>query len=108
MRTKTGYGPGRIAYYLKRDHNLIAVPSTIGHVLKREGLIQSKTKRNYKKHTKRHQMPNPDDLLQMNVKYEPYFIRESNTTSLRPSTIVRADSLPTSILKRVSGQPRIS
>jgi len=75
MRTKTGYGPGRIAYFLNRDHNLNLAPSTVGHVLKREGLILSKPKRNQKKHTKRYQMPNPGDLVQVDVKYVPYLIR---------------------------------
>ena len=75
IRTQTKYGPQRIAYYLKKDHNLILAPSTIGHVLKREGLIFSKPKRNQKKHTKRYQMPNPGDLVQLDVKYVPYLIR---------------------------------
>ena len=50
-------------------------PSTVGHILKREGLIQARPKKTKKKHTKRYQMPNPGDLVQMDVKYVPYLIK---------------------------------
>lgn len=41
LRKQTRYGPERIAYYLQKDHGITMAPSTIGHVLKREGLIQA-------------------------------------------------------------------
>jgi transposase InsO family protein len=75
LRAQTGYGPVRIAYYLHKDHHLTLAPSTIGHILKREGLIQPKPRKPKKKHTKRYQMPYPGDLVQIDVKYVPYLIR---------------------------------
>lgn len=75
IRSQTGYGPARIAYYLQKDHGLKTAPSTIGHVLKREGLILARPRKAREKHTKRYQMPNPGDLIQMDVKYVPYLIR---------------------------------
>jgi len=75
LRRQTNYGPERIAYYLQKDHGITMAPSTIGHVLKREGLIQAKPKKAKKKHTKRYQMPNPGGLVQMDVKYVPYLIK---------------------------------
>jgi transposase InsO family protein len=75
LRIQTGYGPERIAYYLEKDHNVTMPLSTIGHILKREGLIAVKPKKNQKKHTKRYEMPNPGDMVQMDVKYVPYLIR---------------------------------
>lgn len=75
IRQQTGYGPPRIAYYLQKDHGISLAPSTIGHILKREGLILPKPKRNQKKHTKRYEMPQPGDLVQIDVKYVPYLIR---------------------------------
>jgi len=75
LRAQTGYGPERIAYYLQKDNGIRMAPSTIGHVLKREGLIQARPKKAKKKHTKRYQMPNPGGLVQMDVKYVPYLIK---------------------------------
>lgn len=75
LRKQTRYGPERIAYYLQKDHEITMAPSTIGHVLKREGLIQTRPKKAKKTHTKRYQMPNPGGLVQMDVKYVPYLIK---------------------------------
>jgi len=75
LRTQTNYGPERIAYYLQKDHGITMAHSTIGHVLKREGLIQARPKKAKKKHTRRYQMPNPGGLVQMDVKYVPYLFK---------------------------------
>jgi transposase InsO family protein len=75
LRQQTRYGPPRIAYYLQKDHGISLAPSTIGHILKREGMIVPKPKKNQKKHTKRYEMPQPGDLVQVDVKYVPYLIR---------------------------------
>jgi transposase InsO family protein len=75
LRRQTGYGPDRLQFHLKRLYNIHVARSTIGHILKRENLIPAKTKKPKKKHPKRYQMPNPGDLIQMDVKYVPYRIR---------------------------------
>jgi len=75
LREKSGYGPARVAYYLRKDCGVIVAVSTIGHVLKREGLIPKKKRKPKRKHTKRYEMPNPGDLVQIDVKYVPYRIR---------------------------------
>jgi len=75
LRRQTGYGPDRLQFHLKRLYNIHVARSTIGHILKRENLIPAKTTKPKKKHPKRYQMPNPGDLIQMDVKYLPYRIR---------------------------------
>ena len=74
LRNQTSYGPMRLAYYLQKAHGITLAPSTIGHILKREGLIKAKPKPPKQKHTKRYQMPYPGDLVQVDVKYVPYLI----------------------------------
>lgn len=74
LRKKTGYGPKRIAYYLLKDCKVKIAESTVGQVLKREGLIPEKKRKPKKKHTKRYEMPHPGDLVQIDVKYVPYRI----------------------------------
>ncbi|MDY6855188.1 MAG: hypothetical protein SWO11_10880 [Thermodesulfobacteriota bacterium] len=71
LREKTGYGSVRIAFCLNKDHNITLPLSTIGH-------IDAKDFQNLKKqkiHTKRYEMPNPGDMVQIAVKYVPYRMR---------------------------------
>ena len=74
LREKSGYGPKRLAYYLKKDCGIIVAESTIGHILKREGLIIEKKRKPKRKHTRRYELPNPGDMVQVDVKYVPYRI----------------------------------
>lgn len=75
LRKKTNYGPERLQFYLQKDFGINLAKSTIGHILKRENLISPKRLKHRKKHLKRYQMPNPGDLIQMDVKYLPYRIK---------------------------------
>jgi len=75
LRKQTNYGPERLQFHLKQLYNIDLAKSTIGHILKRENLIPPKRLKHRKKHTKRYQMPNPGDLVQMDVKYVPYRIK---------------------------------
>ena len=75
LRKQTNYGPERLQYHLERLYYLSLPESTIGHILKRENLIPPKRLKHRKKHPKRYQMPNPGDLIQMDVKYVPYPIK---------------------------------
>ncbi|MDY6856583.1 MAG: hypothetical protein SWO11_18135 [Thermodesulfobacteriota bacterium] len=69
---KIGYGSVRIAFYLNKDHDITLPLSAI--LLRREGLIIPKPKKQ-KKHTKRYKIPNPGDMVQIDVKYLPYRMR---------------------------------
>jgi len=75
LRKKTNYGPERLQFHLELEYNIHLPKSTIGHILKRENLISPKRLKHRKKHLKRYQMPNPGDLVQMDVKYLPYRIK---------------------------------
>ena len=75
MRGQTEYGPDRLQFHLKKQYGIHVAQSTIGHILKRENLIPAKRTKSKKKHPKRYQMPNPGDLIQMDVKYVPHRIR---------------------------------
>jgi transposase InsO family protein len=75
LRKQTNYGPERLQFHLKLQYNINIAKSSIGHILKRENLIPPRRLKHRKKHPKRYQMPNPGDLLQMDVKYLPYRIK---------------------------------
>jgi transposase InsO family protein len=75
LRQQTSYGPERLQFHLQEQYGIHVAKSTIGHILKRENLIPAKTTKPRKKHPKRYQMPDPGDLIQMDVKYVPYRIR---------------------------------
>jgi transposase InsO family protein len=75
LRKETNYGPERLQFHLQKDFGINLAKSTIGHILKRENLIPHKRLKHRKKHLKRYQMPNPGDLIQMDVKYLPYRIK---------------------------------
>ncbi len=80
LRKKTNYGPAcpareRLQFHLQKDFGINLAKSTIGHILKRESLVPPKRLKHRKKHLKRYQMPNPGDLIQMDVKYLPYRIK---------------------------------
>jgi len=75
LRKQTNYGPERLQFHLKEQYNIHLAESTIGHILRRENLIPPKRLKHRKKHPKRYQMPNPGDLVQMDVKYVPYRIK---------------------------------
>ena len=75
IRLATGYGPLRIAYYLQKDFGMTLAKSTIGHILRREGLVKTRLKKPKKKHLLRYEMPTPGDVVQIDVKYVPERIR---------------------------------
>lgn len=75
LRKQTNYGPERLQFHLKTGYGIELALSTIGHILKRENLIPLKRLKHRKKHLRRYQMPNPGDLVQMDVKYLPYRIQ---------------------------------
>jgi transposase InsO family protein len=75
LRKQTNYGPERLQFHLQHQYGLHLAKSTIGHILKRENLIPPKRSKLRKKHPRRYQMPNPGDLIQMDVKYLPYRIK---------------------------------
>jgi len=75
LRKQTSYGPDRLQFHLQSLYGIYLPKSTIGHILKRENLIPPKRLKHRKKHPKRYQMPNPGDLVQMDVKYVPYRIK---------------------------------
>ena len=71
-RTEFHYGPERIQMYLRLNHDIAVAKSTIGEVIRREGLrLRRNRKKPINKHTKRYSLPWPGDRLQMDIKYVP-------------------------------------
>jgi transposase InsO family protein len=75
LRRRTNLGPARLQFILKDQYSLYLPISTIAKILKREGLIVPRRGKFRKKHTRRYCMPNPGELIQMDVKYIPYRIK---------------------------------
>jgi transposase InsO family protein len=76
-RTEFRYGPERIQMYLKINHGIAISRSTIGEVIKREGLrLRRNRKMPLNKHTRRYSLPWPGDRVQMDIKYVPRKINE--------------------------------
>jgi transposase InsO family protein len=67
-------GPDMIKKFIQREYRLLIHTSTIGRILKRNGLLKARLKKARKKHLKRYSLPNPGDCIQMDVKYIPYRI----------------------------------
>ena len=75
LRKKTNYGPVRLQFILKDQYSLHLPVSTIAKILRREGLIPPRRGKFRKKYIRCYSMPQPGDLIQMDVKYLPYRIK---------------------------------
>lgn len=75
MRRKTRYGKERLHEYLK-DTGFDIPVSTIGKILKREGLLFKKRSwKTAKKHIKRYNLLYPGQRVQLDIKYVPYRVK---------------------------------
>jgi len=75
FRKKTGYGPLRLwAHFVRDGWEDAPSPHGIYQVLRREGLIKTRTKAPRKKHKRRYEMPMPGDRVQVDIKFVPYRI----------------------------------
>lgn len=71
-RKEFRYGPERIQLYLKLNHHISIAKSTVGEVIKREGLrLRRNKKPPHNRHTKRYSLPWPGQRMQMDIKYVP-------------------------------------
>lgn len=76
-RIEYHYGPERIQKYLLLNHGITVAQSTIGEIIKREGLrLRRNRKVPVNKHTRRYSLPWPGQRLQMDIKYVPRKINE--------------------------------
>jgi transposase InsO family protein len=66
------YGPRRIAYWLKTNHNLCVSPSTIfREILRKKWLVKKYQTKKINPHRKRYNLDWPGQMLQMDIKYVP-------------------------------------
>lgn len=70
LRKKTNLGRYRLHHELARQ-GLVVPASTIGKILKREGLITAPPPKRRKKSARRFEMAEPGQMVQMDVKYVP-------------------------------------
>ena len=76
LRKKTRYGPLRLwAHFVRSCWTDVPSPHGIYQVLRREGLIEPRSRPWRKKHKRRYEMPMPGDRLQIDIKYVPYRIQ---------------------------------
>jgi hypothetical protein len=108
LRKQTNYGPERLQFHLQHQYGLHLAKSTIGHILKRENLIPPKGSKLRKKHPRRYQMPNPGDLIQMDVKYLPYRIKANSIINIPPWMTAPDGDSPKSIMSSPSIIPKRS
>ncbi len=67
------YGPERIAYYLRVNHQTQVSCSTVARVIQREGLILKKYRtKKINPHKKRYNLEWPGQMIQMDIKFVPY------------------------------------
>src|SRR5690606_23392433 len=72
LRQEYHFGPGRIANYLKRFHQVPIACSTVHRILIRHGLRRLPANQKYQSHRKRwkrYEKPKPGHRLQMDVKF---------------------------------------
>jgi len=75
-RKQYHYGPERIAYYLKENHQIILHRSSIARIIQREGLILKKYRtKKINPHKKRYELPWPGQMIQLDIKYVPYRVQ---------------------------------
>lgn len=74
-RIQKHYGAERIQAYLRLDHNISISISSLNRILKRKGLIGKRKRLPNKKHLKRYELSIAGQMMQLDVKYLPYRIK---------------------------------
>ena len=72
LRQNYLFGPGRIADYLRRFHDIVVAVSSVHRVLLRHGMNRLPANQKHRAHTKRwqrYEKPQPGHRLQMDVKF---------------------------------------
>jgi transposase len=72
LRQNYHFGPGKIAYYLKRFHRIAIASSSVQRILRRHGMNRLPANQKYRPHAKRwirYEKPQPGHRLQMDVKF---------------------------------------
>jgi transposase InsO family protein len=82
LRKETGYGPKRLAFFLKRDHGLIVGPARIHAVLRRAGLLSTRERRRRRKARVYH-VSEPGHKVQVDVKYLDKLYDEDHPEGIR-------------------------
>jgi transposase-like protein len=69
LRQTYHFGPGRIADYLKRFHQLSLAVSSVHRILARHGMNRLPSSQKHAKRWQRYEKPQPGHRLQMDVKF---------------------------------------